>query len=253
MRFSLATIVLAPRGESQSMPWPHPRKELFAWAAAAGFQSVEFSSQWMDLSLCSDADLRTMRDDLADAGLSASGLNVNRCILTRTGRAGEHFSLVRRAINAAAILQASLVTVSLSMPRSSDAQRSTLRGCDVPDAEQKAAARLVTGLADEAGSLGVELSLELHDDGLLDSAELCLRMLDRVGRANVGVNPDLGNICRNPDSPCDWQSAIKQLAPFANCWHVKNFGAANRPLSTTAILITAAPSASCRRLASRGR
>ena len=70
---------------------------------------------------------------------------------------------------------------------------------------------------------GVQLSLELHDDGLLDSPDLLLDMLNRINAANVGVNPDLGNVCRSSEEPTDSRAALEALAPHANCWHVKNY------------------------------
>jgi sugar phosphate isomerase/epimerase len=223
MQWSLATIVLAPRAGAASDLDPAERREQLAWAAAAGFEAAEISSQWLDVLRSTDQQLSKLRADVADTGLAVSGININRCILTRTDRAAEHLALIRRAIHAAGILGAPLVNISLSMPRASGGERPVLRGCDVPDTEHRQSAALVAGLADEAAALGVALSLELHDDGLLDTADLCLRMLERVARANVGVNPDLGNLCRSAGPDCQSQRALAQLAPHANCWHVKNY------------------------------
>jgi sugar phosphate isomerase/epimerase len=32
-----------------------------------------------------------------------------------------------------------------------------------------------------------------------------------------------GNICRSPEMAGDWEAALVELAPLANCWHVKNY------------------------------
>src|SRR5262249_40901625 len=76
---------------------------------------------------------------------------------------------------------------------------------------------------EEARRRGVGLCVELHDDGLLDTPEACLDFLDRVGDPALGVNPDLGNICRGPGPLPDWEAALRILAPRATCWHVKNY------------------------------
>jgi len=92
----------------------------------------------------------------------------------------------------------------------------------VPQAERDQNVDFIQGLSERARSRGIQLSLELHDDGLLDTPELCLDMLKRVASENVGLNPDLGNLIRSyPDS--DWRTALNSLAPRANNWHVKNY------------------------------
>jgi sugar phosphate isomerase/epimerase len=50
-------------------------------------------------------------------------------------------------------------------------------------------------------------------------------MYHEVDAPNVGVNPDLGNIIRAPDRSQDWRSALIELAPVTNFWHVKNYRA----------------------------
>jgi sugar phosphate isomerase/epimerase len=109
------------------------------------------------------------------------------------------------------------------MPTLPGPDRPPLRGSDVPDDEHDRAAVLVAALGEAADRAGVTLALDLHDDGLLDTPELCLRLLRRVNRPNVGINPDVGNVCRGPDPVPDWRAAVELLAPHARNWHVKNY------------------------------
>jgi sugar phosphate isomerase/epimerase len=88
--------------------------------------------------------------------------------------------------------------------------------------EREQTADLLRSLAASAQPHGVQLSLELHDDGLFDTSVLLLDMVRRVDAANVGINPDLGNVCRSGDATIDWRATLEALAPYANCWHVKN-------------------------------
>jgi sugar phosphate isomerase/epimerase len=233
MRWSLATIVLVPRGCVQHAN-PKERRSELAWAAEAGFEGVEISPQWLDIGGLPDAELADFGRQAAAAGLAVSGINVNRCILTRSERAAEHAALLRRAIQTAAILNAPVVTLSLSLPLGG-VPRCPLRGREVPLEERARTAELIAQLVEEAAASGICLSLELHDDGLLDTPELCLEMLRASGKSNVGVNPDLGNLVRSSaasisnadtppaDSPGDWRRALNMLAPHTNNWHVKNY------------------------------
>ena len=78
-------------------------------------------------------------------------------------------------------------------------------------------------LARHAVERGVALSIELHDDGLLDNACMCRRFIETINEPNAGANPDVGNICRDSQFPGDWEHALQELAPLTNCWHVKNY------------------------------
>jgi sugar phosphate isomerase/epimerase len=123
----------------------------------------------------------------------------------------------------AEILGADVINVSLSMPTSPRPRRPPLSGQDVPDAEHRRSVELVADVAHHAQKAGISLSVELHDDGLLDSPELCLQFLDGVGAPNIGANPDLGNLCRGSGPISDWKEALMLLAPRTVWWHIKNY------------------------------
>src|SRR5262245_54689307 len=222
MRWSLATIALVPRGETRRADRDE-RRRVFRWGREAGFAGIEISPHWLDFVGLNDAELREVRQDAAAEGLVVSGVNVNRCIVVRSGRSDAHFNLLRRAIEAADCLGAPVVTISQSLPLAG-ASRPPVRGTDFSELERTEAADRISHLAHFASQRGVFLSLELHDDGLLDTAGKCLDMLRRVNAANLGVNPDLGNLIRS-EHDADWKTSLERLAPRANNWHVKNYRA----------------------------
>ncbi len=223
MRWSFATIVLVPRGTWAKPAEEAERRRIFDWAARAGFEGVELNPRWLDFQAWTTDELRALHSEASAHGLVFSGINVSRCILTRTNDAARHYTMVVRAIEAAPVLGAPVVTISLSMPTLPGPERPVLRGCEAPDEEFQESVELVRRLAEQAAHANTRLSLELHDDGLLDTPERCVEFLRRVDRANVGVNPDVGNICRGPGPLPDWRAAFAQLAPHANNWHVKNY------------------------------
>jgi sugar phosphate isomerase/epimerase len=219
MRWSLATIALVPRGGTAYADRAE-RGRVFEWAAGAGFAGVEVSPHWLDIVGLQQSEMQQVRDEALAVGLAVAGVNINRCILTRHRRAQEHLALLHRAVEAANWLQAPLVTLSLSMPLGSGP--AVVRGCDFLEIERKETADCLGRLAEYAGERDIQLSLELHDDGMLDTAGLCLDMVSRVRAENVGVNPDLGNLVRSTVD-ADWRETLQWLAPHANNWHVKNY------------------------------
>lgn len=223
MRWSFAVIVLVPRGEWGRPPEPGERRRVFDWAARTGFEGIELSPRWLDFHVMGLQEVKDLGKEIAASGLRVSGLNISRCILTRTSEAANHWKRLQRSVEVAQALGAKIINISLSMPTLPAPDRAPLLGREVPETEFQRSAKLVADLAKRALQSGVEISLELHDDGLLDSPELCLQFLRRIEAPNVAVNPDLGNVCRGPGPMPDWEGALQVLAPKANCWHVKNY------------------------------
>ena len=223
MRWALASVVLVPRGTWGRPPTSGERRRVFQWARRAGFSGIELSPRWCDFHDMTRRQLRELRAEATDEGIGLSGLNLSRCILTRTTHAADHLDRLQRSVAVAEILGTDVINVSLSMPTSPGSGRAPLSGQDIPDSEHQRSAELVANVAHHAQKAGIRLSVELHDDGLLDSPELCLQFLKGVGVPNVGVNPDLANLCRGSTPWSDWKAALVLLAPKTMCWHIKNY------------------------------
>jgi sugar phosphate isomerase/epimerase len=202
---------------------------VFAWAAAAGFEGVEISPRWLDIHALSRTELDLLRADVEEVGLRVSGLNLNRFVLTRSSQAAEHLRRLERSVDVAAALGAEVIALSQSLPTLPAGERPPLRGDDVPLSGHERAVALIAPVAERAARAGVKLSIELHDDGLTDTTAWCLWhcfalvTLGGTGRGAVGVNPDVGNMCRGPHPLPDWETALRTLAPYANVWHIKNY------------------------------
>ncbi len=220
MQWSLATVALIPRGAIAHAD-ASEQLRVVTWARQAGFRGIEVSPQWLNIDDAAPSELKRFRLTVEKAGLVVSGINVNRCLFTRGPQAEESLARMHRAIDLAEYLGTKLVTFSLSQPLGG--QRPPLRGSDVPVEEYGRAAATLTEVAVKAAEAGIEISLELHDDGLLDTPERCLEVLQQVDSGNVGVNPDLGNFVRSTSPSADWKTALRMLAPRANNWHVKNY------------------------------
>lgn len=221
MQWSLATVALLPRGVTSHAAVAEQRSTI-EWAARVGFRGIEISPQWLNIDDWQPAELSRFGREANAAGLAISGINVNRCLFLRGEAAEGSLDRIRRAMDGAAILGSRCVTLSLSVPLG-DRSRPVVRGSDYSSEDRDRATATLRELARNAASDGIEISLELHDDGLLDTADYCLDMVRRVAAPNVGVNPDLGNFVRTSGQADQWPSELEKLAPLANNWHVKNY------------------------------
>lgn len=224
MRWSFATIVLVPRGQSFAPPTSTERRRIFAWARESGFTGIELHDAWLDFPRHDARALREVKIEIADAGLQVSALNLSRCLFTRGPQAERQYARVERALDTAATLSAEIVNLSLSLPLPFGAvsARHPMIGSEAAPSEHDRAADRLAQLAARA-TPALKLAVELHDDGLLDTPALCLRLLRHINHPCVGLNPDVANICRGPGPVADWRQALKLLAPHTTHWHVKNY------------------------------
>ncbi len=100
-------------------------------------------------------------------------------------------------------------------------------------------AALLRPVADLASDLGVGIALEVHQHSIIDTSWGATKLLALVDRANVSINPDLGNIYWLYDEPEETsESAIVALAPFSGAyWHCKNLTRIHIPENRHAIFL----------------
>ena len=83
---------------------------------------------------------------------------------------------------------------------------------------------------DLGASDGVTISVEVHQNSIVDNSWSAIRTVEMVDRKNFGINPDLGNILWVYDVPEETcEAAIKALAPHSVYWHCKNLIRVNHP------------------------
>jgi sugar phosphate isomerase/epimerase len=234
MRFSFATTVATgwnyPQPLFSCVPTAEQRAPLFAWARSVGFEGIDIADSWINWHGLTDAELRSLRDQVSDAGLVVSGLNPYRCTLVRHESAARNEEKLARSIEACRILDCHMLNLALSVPfpavwserERAERQRQLARSRDYGDDDFEEAASKIARLADRAAADGIELTIELHDDGMTDTSDSVLRLHRLVNRPNVGVNPDLQNGYRVPYPTESWRAALLALAPHTNYWHVKN-------------------------------
>jgi sugar phosphate isomerase/epimerase len=171
-----------------------------------------------------------VRAQLDRIGLDCAALNPYRCIVVKHPDAARNEEKLHRSLEVAKIWGAQLLNLALSVPFPavwSDADRAQRqyelkRGEDYSDRDFQQTASKLRKLATAAKKVGVDLSIELHDDGMTDQSHHVMRLHQLVDRPNVGVNPDLQNLWRVPYAIESWRTAVENMAPATNFWHVKS-------------------------------
>jgi sugar phosphate isomerase/epimerase len=243
-----STLVLAVRRHevpvAQLGPsvWARELSEL----RTAGFDAVDLVDSWLSPAELGDDELGELRDVLAGCELTLAGVSVVRRSVIDPEDGERNLELTLRTVEAAAILGAPVVSIGFHRPLTAAQKAAPFWMAPAPEDDRTpetwalAVAR-VGQVAARARSLGVEVSLELHEGTLLDSPAGALTIIDRVGAENLGINPDLGNLLRVP-APLErgWEDLLRACLPRMNYWHVKNYARLEHP-ETGLVLTTPSP------------
>ncbi len=159
-------------------------EEALAGIAAAGFRSVELTSVpgWTE-HVRRDADateLDRVRGLLAEHGLTAVSLSGHSDLVSDEGVAA-----FRKALGLCTALGIPLITTSTG--GHADTSAGGL------DEQREAFLARIGGLADEAAAAGIGICLETHC-GLLATGAMSADLVRRIGKPNVGINYDPGNV-----------------------------------------------------------
>jgi sugar phosphate isomerase/epimerase len=202
---------------------------------AMGFDALEIGVEVFEKTGGSERQVKAFGRRLRDAGMTVG------CV-----RAGGTFTDARHgpdnrqrqttAIQFAGWVGAEVINTALSAPaRRPGHPAGSLSGSqhgwpvaqdasrDAKLAEYEALATTYQAACDRAADVGVTLSVEVHQNSLVDnswSAQLLHRL---VGRRNFGINPDLGNVYWTYDVPEESsEDCIRKLASISVYWHCKN-------------------------------
>ena len=218
------------------------RRQFLAKVKEIGFDGIELPA--MNLA---DAAVDTLRAELEDAGVP--------CVAIRGGGGAAHPRVaaankkrMEDAVHFAAKVGASVVNSTVTTPPREPGKKGTYRGESVSqgssryasEADYERTASAVTDVANIAADIGVEISIEVHQNSIVDNSWSALHLLGLIDAPNVGINPDLGNIYWTYDIPEEsCEDAIVALAPHVNYWHCKSLYRVHIPDLETAIYVQA--------------
>jgi sugar phosphate isomerase/epimerase len=202
----------------------------FREVARAGFKHVDLTDSWVRPGDLTGARLDDLKVAASEAGVQLAAISAIRRSVIDASKAVANLAYSHRTLDAAARLGIGVVSFGLHQELTPEQRRQlwfwTVAGHQDPigDVEIWAAAvARFRELGRHAAEVGVLVSLEMYEDTYLGSASSAVRLVEDIGLANVGLNPDIGNLVRLHRPVEDWRVLVHETLPYANYWHVKNY------------------------------
>ena len=208
------------------------RRKFLAKVKEIGFDGIELGAMG-----ASEDAIKTLRAELEDAGTP--------CVAIRGGGGAAHPQVatankkrLENTVHFAAQIGAGVVNSTVTTPPAFPDNKGTFKGENVSQGASRTAreedyertAKAITDVAKIAAELGVEISIEIHQNSIVDNSWSALHLMELIDQPNVGLNPDLGNIYWTyhiPEESCE--DAIVALAPHSNYWHCKSLSRVDIP------------------------
>jgi sugar phosphate isomerase/epimerase len=197
----------------------------------AGFSYLDLTDSWLRPGDLSSDRLDELTATARQAGLAIPVISVTRKSVIDPVSGEANLAYAHRTIDAAAQLGVQVVCLGLHRPFTETQKEQlwfwTVDGAQDPvnDLETwQLAVRRYAELGRHAAEVGVLLSLELYEDTYLGTADSAVNLIQDIGMANVGLNPDVGNLIRLHRPVERWQEILEKTLPYTNYWQVKNYG-----------------------------
>ncbi|HUE75889.1 MAG TPA: TIM barrel protein [Chloroflexota bacterium] len=209
---------------------PEQAAKVLRWWKKQGAEGLVFYDSLPDFYRVPVDRFKALKNVLDEVGLPVAGFNALRKSLFMPDLADIDERRLNQCLEVCSILGGTFVDVSVNVPIPTGLDpmafsgRTMFRGEHASVEAYASAATRLKSYAQACSRLGIDVSIELHDDGLQDTADNCLKLVALIDEPNVGVNPDLGNWYRVPyQQTGSWRDQVVKLAPKTNYWEVKNF------------------------------
>lgn len=209
---------------------PGAAAPMLRWWKQRGVQGIVVYDALPDFYRTAPDRFRGIKAVLDDVGLPVAAFNALRKSLLMPELADVDQARIDRCLDVCEVLKPAIFDMSVNVPIPDGldpiamAARPLYRGAYASAETYARSAERLKPVARRLAGMGAELSIELHDDGLQDTADGCLRLADLIGEPNVGLNPDVGNWYRVPyQHPDTWRDQVARMAARTNYWEVKNY------------------------------
>lgn len=210
-----------------------------------GFEGLEVGSHTLDAFGGDETAIKEFGRRLRDAGIPAVALRSGGSLTAAKGFL-ENRARLARMIRYGSLLGSHVVNGALSAPPRYPGKPGSSHGWPVSqDASREAMIYDYERLAqefkracDQAAQDGIWLSVEVHQNSLVDNSWSAKLLHELVDKRNFGINPDLGNILWTYDVPEEsTDDAIKALASISVYWHCKNLMRVYHPEAERAVFL----------------
>ena len=203
---------------------------VFREVADAGFAAVDLFDAWLQTGDLSPQRLDELTAAGREAGVDLPVISIARRSVLDAQHGDDNLAYSHRTLDAAAAIGATTVSVGLHQALTAAQQRALwfwtepghVDPPDDPDEWDRAVTR-IRELGRHAEEVGVLLSLEMYEDTYIGTGASAARLVEEVGLAGVGLNPDVGNLIRLHRPIEDWRACFEQVLPWANYMHTKNY------------------------------
>ncbi len=216
-------------GDDWNLPGRDVRQQWLKQVRDMGFDGIEIANNTVGGPGASTAAIQALRDELDGSGVP--------CVCVRGGGglanpkyAAENRQRLEDSITFASRIGTPLVNSTVGGPTDKDQpgffvgdpiSQGGSRNAHESDFEVTAKGFREAGK--RAADLGITISVEVHQNSIVDNSWSALQLLELIDLPNVGVNPDLGNILWTYEEPEESsEDAIRALASRAKYWHCKN-------------------------------
>lgn len=205
-------------------------QDVFQQVADAGFSNVDLTDSWVRPGDLSTARLDELAQAAVNVGVGLPAISAIRRSVIDARHWEDNLAYSHRTIDAAARLGSEVVSLGLHQALTPEQREQlwfwTVEGHQDPVGDKETwnlAVSRLQELGRHAAEVGVLLSLEMYEDTYLGTADSSVQLVQDIGMANVGLNPDLGNLIRLHRPIEDVHEMIAKTVPYANYWHVKNY------------------------------
>ncbi len=229
LAMGIAVAIHAADGTSLYQQPERARRQLAFWKAR-GIDGVVLYDQIPDFYRTAPERFGPLKRVLDDVGLEVAAFNCLRKslfvpeLLDVDQQRCEHILDVCRVIRPAIVDMSVNVPIPHGLDAMQMAARPVFRGDFASDEAYRVSAAYLKPFARSCEEFGAQFSIELHDDGLQDTADGCLKLMRLIDEPNVGLNPDIGNWYRVPYQQREtWRTQMEKMASRTNYWEVKNY------------------------------
>ena len=204
--------------------------EVLTEVKEAGFANADLTDSWVRPGDLGKERLAEFKQTAEEVGIGIPVISAIRRSVIEESSWEANLAYSHRTIDAAAELGCEVVSFGLHQAITPEQQKQlwfwAVEGYKDPVGDKEAwnnAVSRLRGLGRHAAEVGVLLSLEMYEDTYLGTADSSVQLVQDIGLANVGLNPDLGNLIRLHRPIEDWREMVAKTLPYSNYWHMKNY------------------------------